>query len=190
MKSFKLWIVLAVLITGGCLLVYVVAQQNLRQSANDPQIQMAEDNAMLMSQGGDTSSAVESAKVGFNDLAPALTIYNEQGKVLATSVEPLQTLPTLPDGVLRDAKESGESRFTWQPNPNVRLATVITYYSGDQASGFVMATRSLKEVEARESQLGQMVALAWFAGLIVAAGALYVFSRGNAKRARDLNEII
>lgn len=178
------------MVTGGCLLVYVVAQQDLRQSANDPQIQMAEDNAVLMSQGGNASTAVGSARVGLNDLAPALTIYNEQGKVLATSVEPLQTLPTLPDGVLKDAKESGESRFTWQPNPNVRLATVITYHSGDQASGFVMATRSLKEVETRESQLGQIITIAWFAGLIVSGGALYVFNRGNAKRARDLNEII
>ncbi len=33
----------AVAVTGFCLLAYVTVQQSLRQGANDPQIQMAQD---------------------------------------------------------------------------------------------------------------------------------------------------
>jgi hypothetical protein len=45
------WLPLAALTTALCGLVYLAVQQALRQAANDPQIQMAEDAAYILSQG-------------------------------------------------------------------------------------------------------------------------------------------
>jgi hypothetical protein len=55
---------------------------------------------------------------------------------------------------------------TWQPAPNVRMATVVVPYSGSNVSGFVVAGRSLREVEVREASLTKMVGLAWIIGLV------------------------
>ena len=55
MNSFinaaKQFIMLSMLLTLACGICYVAVQQTLRQSANDPQIQMAEDAAAALAKG-------------------------------------------------------------------------------------------------------------------------------------------
>jgi hypothetical protein len=43
----KYWLLIVIIVTGICGLIYGVVQQDIRQGANDPQIQMAEDAASL-----------------------------------------------------------------------------------------------------------------------------------------------
>jgi hypothetical protein len=50
-KVLKQWLPLAIAITLLCGLVYVAVQQEVRLSANDPQIGMAEDLAAALSHG-------------------------------------------------------------------------------------------------------------------------------------------
>ena len=45
-RVFLKWLPLGVAVTLVCALIYATVQQNYRQSANDPQIQMAEDAAL------------------------------------------------------------------------------------------------------------------------------------------------
>jgi len=50
-EILKHWLLIAIVVTGLIGLVYVAVQQDLRQGANDPQIQMAEDTAAKFANG-------------------------------------------------------------------------------------------------------------------------------------------
>lgn len=56
----------------------------------------------------------------------------------------------------------GENRLTWQPREGVRIAAVIVFYQ----DGFVLAGRSLREVEIREAQVTQFAGLTWLLALV------------------------
>jgi hypothetical protein len=56
----KHWLLLAIVLTGLIGLVYVAVQQDLRQGANDPQIQMAEDALAKLANGQSVQNVVPS----------------------------------------------------------------------------------------------------------------------------------
>lgn len=161
------WLPLAALITLVCGIVYVSVHQNFRSSANDPQIQMAEDAAEALENGVAIVTILGNSKVEIEkSLAPYLVMYDQAGKPVAGSGELNGKLPTLPEGVFKYAKNKGEDRITWQPEKGIRSAIVVVPYNSPNAQGgFVMAGRSLREVEKREHQLTVRVALLWIISL-------------------------
>jgi hypothetical protein len=169
-QIFKKWLPLAFATAGLCALVYVSVQQSLRQGANDPQIQMAEDAAAILKAGASVESVVPSAKVEIaSSLAPFTMVFDHAGNVLASSATLHGAVPAFPIGVLDYTRQNGEDRVTWQPEVGVRMATVVES-TGD---GFVLAGRSLREVEVRESNMENYSLLAmlatWVATLILIA---------------------
>ena len=167
----QVWLPLAAAITVLSGLVYVAVQQNLRLSANDPQIQLAEDAALALSEGAQPSTVVPANSVDLGrSLAPYLMVFDDAGNVVASSVRLDGQPPVLPAGVLAYTKDHGEDRVTWQPKPGVRSATVLVRYGG-QHPGVVLAGRSLREVEQRVDVVGSLVAMGWVAGLGLALGA-------------------
>jgi len=168
---FRHWIPLAAVATALCLFVYLAVQQSMRWGANDPQIQMAEDAAAALASGGTPESMLPAARVDIStSLASFMVIYDNTGKPLASSALLNGEMPVLPAGVFDYVRQKGEDRVSWQPQPGVRMAIVVVPISGGQA-GFVMAGRSLREVEKRVDQLGQITLIAWLATL---AGSLVV----------------
>jgi len=172
------WLPLAVVQIALSLIVYTAVQQDLRQSANDPQIQIAEDAAARLSGGQPPPSVLPAAPVDIrSSLAPYMIVYDDSGAVAASSAILAGTTTALPSGVL-SAVVSGrggkpwrgsppnESRFTWQPADGVRSAVVVRHYDG----GFVLVGRSLREVEEREDRLLALVGL----GLALSLGATLV----------------
>ena len=160
---FKVWLPFAVVITAFSMLVYATVQQVYRQDANDPQIQMANDAADALNSGSSVESVMPQEKVFFaKSLAPFYVIYNLDGKPVAGSGILDGNLPEIPKGVLDNAKQIGENRRTWQPNDNVRIATVIVPYK----DGFVLAGRNLREVEAREGQVSGFAGTTWILAMI------------------------
>ncbi len=156
------WVPMAIIITALCGLVYVSVQQNWRADANNPQIQMAEDAAAALANGASMQSLVPANKVDIaSSLAAYVMVFDERGDALASSAQLDGTTPTIPAGVFAYTREHGEDRLTWQPRAGVRSAIVVTHFSG----GFVVAGRSLREVERQESNLTAMVFAAWFASL-------------------------
>lgn len=150
-----LWAIFLVIITAFCGLVYGGVQQNYRQSANDPQIQMAEDAAAALGAGQKVNP---SGSVGIaHSLAPFLIVYNAQGQVVSSSAKLHGQTPQLPIGIFDNVKNNGEERFTWQPEDDVRIAAVVTSYNG----GFVLAGRNIREVENREHKLMLQVGGVW-----------------------------
>ena len=147
--SLRRWLPFAVAITGLCGLVFLEMQQVIRQSANDPQIQMAEDAAARLAAGAAADATVPRATVDIaSSLAPFVIVYDAQDRVIASSATLDGATPRLPEGVLAAARQSGEDRVTWEPRAGVRIAAVVVPYHG----GAVLAGRSLREVERREVQ--------------------------------------
>jgi hypothetical protein len=165
-RILKAWFPAAFLATALAGLVYVAVQQSYRQSANDPQVQMAEDAALTIQDGAKTQSLNLSGTVSIEkSLSPYLVFYNDSGTPTGGNGLLHGQFPTLPQGVFDHARAWGENRVTWQPEPDVRSAIVVAYISGPQP-GFVMAGRSLREVEYREDRLELLVDIGWIAALL------------------------
>jgi hypothetical protein len=165
------WLPLAAMGVVLCGVIYVVAQQGLRIGANDPQIQMAQDAATALAEGQNPASLVPTATVEISQsLAPFTMVFSDAGTVVASSARLHGQVPALPGGLLDYVRQHGEDRVTWQPESGVRMATVIVRVSGSPG-GFVLAGRSLLEVEKR---IDQALLLSSLGALAVAAGSLIV----------------
>jgi hypothetical protein len=137
---------------------YVISQQVLRMSANDPQIQLAEDGASRLREGEAPAAVVPERKVDMaSSLAPFVIIYDDLGRPVASSAKLDGRVPTPPRGVLDNVRSYGEERVTWQPRPGVRIASVVTRTPG----GFVVAGRNMREVQIREDRVFKLAAVAW-----------------------------
>lgn len=136
--------------------MYAVVQQDLREGANDPQIQMAEDAAAQLGAGQPVQAVVPRQTVDIaTSLAPFMIVFDNNGNPIASSARLNGQIPAIPSGVFDSVRQNGEDRITWQPQPEVRSAIVVTQFKGAQ-SGFVVAGRSLREVEIRESETLQL----------------------------------
>ncbi len=196
MYSPKFWkiiytdVILLVLVTVFIGLTYVSVQQSLRQSANDPQIQLSEDASVFLKNGAQAANLLANLpRVDIRtSLATFLIAYDANGKVLGTSGQLDGQVPELPKGVLEYTQKNTQDRVTWEPKAGVRVAAVVNYFSGNN-SGFILAGRSLREVEKRVSKLGLYCIAAWLfstAFIIVSsfAGMIYSF---RSKKAEDFN---
>jgi hypothetical protein len=155
--------------------IYAGVQQNYRQSAYDPEIQMSEDGASFLSRGGNAQQiSAQYSPVNFaQSLAPFVVVYNSTGNVLSASGNLDGNVPTPPLGVFDSTLSRGQDRISWQPRADVRIAMVITPYSYQGVSGFVLAGRNMKEIEARTMSLAFIVFVGWFLSLI-GLGVLYL----------------
>ena len=158
---------MAVIVTGLSGLTYTAIQQDLRQSADDPQIQMAEDTAAKLADGQQLQNVVPSEKVDIaTSLAPYIIVFDASGKPIASSALLDGQTPTIPSGVFDYVRQHGEDRITWSPQSGVRSAIVVTQFHGPNP-GFVLAGRSLREVEIREDNILKIIFAGWIAILVV-----------------------
>lgn len=166
-SNFRHWIPLGIAVTALSGLIYLVVQQDQRQSANNPQIQMAEDLAVNLAGGQTPQSLIPATEVDISkSLAPFIIIYDDAGRPVASSAVLKGRIPALPEGVFQTVKQQGQRRFTWQPEPGIREAVVINHFDGARP-GFVLAGRSLREVEKQTGNLLKEVLAGWVATLVV-----------------------
>ena len=162
MKTFLVWLPFVAISSIFCALVVVMVQQDVRISANYPQIQIAEDVSLTA-----LSPEVDMGK----SLAPFITVFGMGRNVIESTAILHGSVPVPPKGVFDYARAHGEDRFTWQPEAGVRVAAVVVYhplgYAGTTTPGFVMSGRSLREVEILESSLAAYAFWAWLCMLIV-----------------------
>jgi hypothetical protein len=174
-----IWLPIVVVTTAICGLVYITVQQSLRQSANDPQIQMAQDAARALSGGTSPELIISPNRIDIaRSLAPFTVVFNDYEQVVASSGLLHSQSLQLPEGVLSHVRLHSESRLTLQPEPGVRIASVIVRYDGPKP-GFVLAGRSLREVEVREIQIQIFVAIVWFVCLAVSLLVVSIFCSGT-----------
>lgn len=180
--------VLAGISTVLALALYVIPQQVLRNGANDPQIEMATNLAARLDTSGVTTGLQQgalSSSGGVVDMArslsPFLIVYDDQGRALGSNTQLDGQTPVLPKGVFDYVRAHGEERVSWQPARGVRVAAVVERVNGNQP-GFVLAGRSLREVEMREKQVWQMASLTWLvmlALIVVGTAAVGWMTRGK-----------
>ncbi len=167
LQTLKAWIPLAVAVTLLSGVIYVTAQQVIRLGANEPQIQMAQDAAAALAAQTPLEDIVPLGQVDVaHSLAPFLIVFDQDRKVLAANAVLHGAVPNLPAGVLDDARQQGEGRISWQPEPGVREAAVVVPVAGG-SGGYVLAGRSLREAETRIGVIGKLVTAGW-AGTLVA----------------------
>src|SRR5258708_37142481 len=167
---------MAVVVTGLVGLCYAAIQQDIRQSADDPKIQMAEDIAAKLADGQAIQNVVPSDKIDIaKSLAPYIIVFDATGKPIASSAQLDGQTPTIPPGVPDYVRQNGEDRITWQPQPGVRSAIVVTQFKGSN-SGFVLVGRSLREVENREDNILQMLFLGGIGMLFITFFATAIIS--------------
>lgn len=175
-RSSLLWALLPMALSTVCLgAVEVAVQQSYRMPADDPQIQMAQDAASNNALAKAAVAALRERYPGVDiarSLAPWLAVYDSRGVLIDSSAKLDGYGPVPPAGVFASAAASGEDRITWQPRPGVRAAIVVRETSDH---GFVVAGRSLREVEKRESNLMRMMTIAW--GFAIAVCGVAAFLR-------------
>jgi Ca2+/Na+ antiporter len=163
----KNWLGYAAVVTLLCFLVYVVAQQTFRQSANDPQYQLAQDAASAINKGADPKSIVGAAPVEISTtFSPYLLIYDAHGNSIGNNITLDGKTPKLPNGVLETTRRQNTNVVTWQPRAGLRQATVMV----SAGRGYtIVAGRSLQTTEERISTLGMQVLFGWIASLAAMA---------------------
>lgn len=186
--AFKNWFVLALTLTAALAAVYVTTHQVLRQSANDPQVQMAEDWADQLSSGSiPTTLTMGKAVDPTQSLAPFGIIYDKDGNVANSSVTAPTTMLQAP-GVLGtiDRDPDHELRFTWQPSSGARFAAILKRVTYSDSVYYVLAARNLREVEKREDTLFLLTSCAWVGGVallyLVTHGPVAVRTLRNSKK--------
>jgi hypothetical protein len=176
------WLPIAVAASILCGLVYGLVQQDIRTAANDPELQLAEDAAVLLGSGiSPLTVAGEHAIDISKSLAPYLIVLNASKVVVASSAVLAGTTPVPPAGVFDHALRFGENRITWEPVRGVRSAIVVVPYQG-HAEGYVIAGRSLREVERRESDLLHLVCMGWIAVMAGSFAACFFTARRRISR--------
>ena len=179
MKSFLLkvsatFIPIAVAVTGAFTFTYVAVQQNYRQSANDPQIQMAEDAAQAVFQSGAPASAVVRGVPPVDiatSLDPWTEVYDSSGMPLEANAVLDGAPPQLPKGLFEQstwksaktyqAPTGPETRVTWQPREGVRQAVVLVALQSPNGTEYVAVGRSLLRTEDRILTLTTLLGVAW-----------------------------
>ncbi len=166
------------------LALYAIPQHVLRSGANDPQIQMATDMAALLERYGVNDGLLHGAltknEAGVVDLrrslSPFLIVFDDKGQPLGSNAQLDGQTPTPPAGVFDFVRKHGEERLSWQPvvggERGIRIAAVLERVNGSQP-GFVLAGRSMREVEARIADVEAMAGLTWLGMLgMIAAGTV------------------
>lgn len=174
-RSFKLpppnvflsFLPFAVAITLLSGFTFATGQQVIRQSANDPQVQLAEDTARSISQGSNINPGAFSNKVDISkSLAAFIIIFDSKGNVIASNAIDNGKVPPFPKGALTYAHDHGENVVSWETSSGARSATVIVPFKNTSSSGYILVGRSLRGVEARVERLAKMTALGWLATMI------------------------
>ncbi|HTK05376.1 MAG TPA: hypothetical protein VL500_07345 [Candidatus Eisenbacteria bacterium] len=173
------WLPFAAVATVLSLTLCVALQQVLRASADDPQIGMAQDAAAALALGQPVSQVVPAVRAVAiaRSTSPFIIVYGDDRQPRTATGTLDGVTPVPPKGVFDYAAAHGEDRLTWQPRPDVRLATVLVRYGSASGSGYVLAARSLREVELRKENVGRLVAFGWAASLVAAAAALALAGR-------------
>ncbi len=165
--ALRIWFPIAIAVTTICLLIFATVQHSLRASAYDPQIGMAEDAAARLDTGIFPLLVLPENTVEITkSVSPYIIVFDAKGNYLASSATLDGKPPTLPVGVFDHAKAKGEHRISWQPMPGVRSAVVIVPFKSSSQEGYVVAGRSLREVEQRIQRTFFFSVLVWCATVI------------------------
>jgi hypothetical protein len=166
MKLYLRWFAALVIVTIIFGTIYTTVQQSLRLSANDPQIQLAEDAATHLDANTSILSIVGENQIDIaKSLAPFTVIYDQNGKPVAGSGYLDHRLAMVPKGILTSSQGKEYNFVTWEPRLSVRIAAVAVKAN----KYFVVSGRNLREVEKRENTVMWLSFAGWVMSLVAIA---------------------
>jgi hypothetical protein len=181
-NGLRVWLPLGAAVTLMAGLIYLIDQQQIRLGGNNPQVQMAEDAAAAIAAGQTPQSLVPAAKIEISSsLSSYVMVFDTGGKLLASGAMLHGADPAVPAGIFDSVRQSGEDRVTWQPESGVRQAAVVVPVSGGPG-GFVLAGRSMRELEALEDSQLLRVQLGWLVTMLVTLGLTLILEIPLFKR--------
>lgn len=150
-------------------------QQMLRRGANQPQEQMVSAYAAAIASGTKPDEAIPRNYVDIErSLEPFTIFYNDQGAPVTATGYLNQAIPTPPQGVFNYLRTHNTDTITWQPQPGVRIASVIQRVAGP-TPGFILTGRSLRVVEEQEGRFWKMAFAGWFiVAFLLIGGAAFL----------------
>lgn len=168
-EASKVFGITAVALTLSFGFAYATGQQVMRMGANDPQTEIIEGISEALNQGQDPKAFSSLNPTDLNkSLSPFVIVFDSEGKVVAGTAQLDGQIPVPPSGVFDAARVKSESRLTWQPKKDMRIAAVVKLYAGSgESKGFVLAGKSLRETENRARELLKLTGIAWAAALVV-----------------------
>lgn len=168
---FLLLVALVTIIFGT---IYATVQQTYRMGANDPQVEVTDQVANIIKQDIPLDAILgESEQVDMNSsLGLFVMIFDKDKKLVAGSAQLDGQTPTPPEGTFDKAKKKGDNRFTWQPKDGVRVAAVLKAVDD---KGYVLAGRSLREVESRVHSLTLTIIISWAISVLLALLLSFAF---------------
>jgi len=161
--------VLGLIVTLISLTICAAVQQSYRANANDPQIEAVRQITDVLSKGAPPEAIIgDNADVDLsNSMSLFVIIFDKDGKALVSNARLNDQIPTPPPGIFDTVREKGEYRVTWELEKDVRIASVIQKAGDDK--GFVLAGRSLKEVDSRVDDLSKITLVSWLILLALSA---------------------
>jgi hypothetical protein len=148
----------------GCF--YIALQHHIRQDADYPQVQLAEDIAASMYKNEKPSANLSTNVDVQHSLAPFVVLYDSNGRPVDGTGKLGRALPELPADVLEYTRKHVKHRLTWHPNDKTRIAAVLQYYQNPQHAGYVLAGRNLRETEKQQNSLLVTAGIAWAVTLL------------------------
>lgn len=175
---FISWIISCAIATVIIGTVTVAVQQSIRLSADDPQIQLVEDASRSLMNAEDPDQVILFGNVDPSvSLSPFVAVFDNKGVAIASSFTLDGLVPSPPVGVFDIAWEHGQHRVTWEPIDGVRVATVIERVP--EKSQFVLAGRSLREVDSRISTILWLSVFGWLLCMILITLKYFVFKKDD-----------
>lgn len=171
--QFRIWLAVIGAATIVLAAAYAMVQQSTRLAANDMPATTAELIKRDLESGANPAEVVPPVKTKLgSDSSVFAVITDESQHVVASSAELSGQTPLPPKNVFEQVKKEGSDTFTWQPNSNIRMATVVVPYNSDQQKGFVITGQSLEPVEERVKTYTVLALAAWVAMVAWASLAL------------------
>lgn len=184
LQPFLFWVYSAIAVTGIMGTAYVLVQQDYRTGLDTPQVQIAEDGALLLAHGGVPADVVPHS-TPFDaeaSLSSWVAIFDQNGTPLESSATIGSSALQLPKGLFdistwSKAKmyyQNGmrETRITWQPNATTRQAVVLVQTTDGR---FVASGRNMRDVEQYIEHEGEIVFAGWLVTLAVLFVAVYLY---------------
>jgi len=163
--NFLTHLAVAVIVTILSGLIYVSVQQSHRSGANDPQLQIARDIRERLRNNQSIDQLMDGDTIEISkSLAVFKVLYDMNGEPIQSTGLLNGKPPKIPKGVFDFARKNAEDVLTWQPRKDIRMAMVIESVQSPLIT-FVVAGRSLNEVEKRISNLITMIFIGWIACL-------------------------
>ncbi|HMR55373.1 MAG TPA: hypothetical protein PKD34_02160 [Candidatus Doudnabacteria bacterium] len=165
-RAIAIFVTLVALVSVLFISICYSARTVFRQQANDPQIEVTEQVAGIVRQGVPIDAIVSSAEQIDLNSSKALfvMIFDNERTMTGSSAQLNGEAPSIPSEVFDKANEMGEYRFDFQPAENLKFAGVMKKIDN---SAYVLAGRSLSEMETRVAALEQPLWIGWIISVLV-----------------------